>query len=395
MGNFQRELAMQNWESTAENAPMRGKFNRRNCLHRMAAGAIGASLLNCTETSDAADVEWLSRVRQPPVVVPRDNTGYLEPLLIDADGQPIQTLSAWKKQRSELRNRWLKFLGPMPEQRPPVELKVLREDRIDGCVRLLVRYESEAGLPVEGYLLRPAKPLNADRCPAIVALHQTTRDSIEQIAGVTGPEDQQLGLKLCRRGFIVFCPRCFLWQDVKKYTEAVERFRARHPKTLGMHKMLYDAIRSVDVLASLDVVDTQRIGAVGHSLGAKETLYLAAFDERIRAAVASEGGTGFKSTNWDAPWYLGKQINEPNFKLNHHQLLALIAPRPFLIVAGEQGRGSADGARSWPYLQAAEPVWKLHGKPIRLGLYNHGEGHSVSPKTYRHLEEWLVTYLVG
>ena len=100
---------MQNWESTAENAPMRGKFNRRNCLHRMAAGAIGASLLNCTETSDAADVEWLSRVRQPPVVVPRDNTGYLEPLLIDADGQPIQTLSAWKKQRSELRNRWLKF----------------------------------------------------------------------------------------------------------------------------------------------------------------------------------------------------------------------------------------------------------------------------------------------
>ena len=383
---------MQNWESSAR---MPTEFDRRSCLQRMAAGGIGATLLNWADTSDAAEVQWLARVRQLPAKIPRDNTGYLEPLLIDADGRPIKTLSAWKQQRSELRSRWLKFLGPMPEKRPPVELKVLREDRIDGCLRQLVRYEGEAGLPVEGYLLRPAKPLDADGCPAVVALHQTTRDSIEQIAGVVGPEDQQLGLKLCRRGFIVFCPRCFLWQDVKKYTEAVDRFHARHPNTLGMHKMLYDAIRGVDVLVSLDDVDKQRIGSVGHSLGAKETLYLAAFDERIRAAVASEGGTGFKSTNWDAPWYLGKQINEPIFKLNHHQLLALIAPRPFLIVAGEKGRGSADGDRSWPVIQAAEPVWKLYDKTIRLGLYNHGEGHSVSPKTYQHLEEWLVTYLTG
>ena len=151
--------------------------------------------------------------------------------------------------------------------------------------------------------------------------------------------------------------------------------------------------RGVDVLASLGDVDKERTGAAGHSLGAKEALYLAAFDERIRAAVASEGGIGFESTNWDAPWYLGKQINSPDFKLNHHQLLALIAPRPFLVLAGETGRGAADGARSWPYLEAAEPVWQLYGQPARLGLYNHGEGHSVSPKTYQRLEEWLVTYL--
>lgn len=64
---------------------------------------------------------------------------------------------------------------------------------------------------------------------------------------------------------------------------------------------------------------------MGHSLGAKEALYLAAFDERIKAAVASEGGTGFRSTNWDAAWYLGPAIRDENFSLNHHQLLALIA----------------------------------------------------------------------
>ena len=53
--------------------------------------------------------------------------------------------------------------------------------------------------------------------------------------------------------------------------------------------MLYDAMRAVDVLESLPQVDRNRIGAVGHSLGAKETLYLAAFDERVKVAVASEG----------------------------------------------------------------------------------------------------------
>ena len=58
-----------------------------------------------------------------------------------------------------------------------------------------------------------------------------------------------------------------------------------------MAKMLYDAMRAVDVLESLPYVDKQRLASVGHSLGAKETLYLAAFDERIKAAVASEGGS--------------------------------------------------------------------------------------------------------
>jgi dienelactone hydrolase len=57
-----------------------------------------------------------------------------------------------------------------------------------------------------------------------------------------------------------------------------------------MAKMLYDAMVAVDILAALPEVDPKRLCSVGHSLGAKEVLYLAAFDERIRATVSSEGG---------------------------------------------------------------------------------------------------------
>ena len=222
-----------------------------------------------------------------------------------------------------------------------------------------------------------------------MALHQTTTATIDEVAGVSGPDSMRVGLRLANRGFVVFCPRCFLWQDVTSLEQAVDRHRERHPQSRGMAKMLYDAMRAVDILESVPNVDKQRIGAVGHSLGAKETLYLAAFDERVKAAVASEGGLTFPSTNWDAPWYLGEAIRDERFPLNHHQLLGLIAPRPFLILGGESGPGAADGDRSWPLIAAALPAWQLYGKPTRLGLYNHRQGHSLSPEAFDRLAEWL------
>jgi Dienelactone hydrolase family len=347
------------------------------------------------------DVRWLAEVATPPKSFPAKPAGKLRPLLVDAGGKPIHTLAGWKTRRRELRTAWMKFLGPMPARRPPVKLTVLRTDKLKGLTRQLVQYESEPGVKVEGYLLRPTRDPrdfrkslgSGGKRPALVALHATTRDTIDQIAGVKGNKSRQIGLQLARRGFVVFCPRCFLWQSVTNYKDAVANFHKRHPKTLGMRKMLYDAMRGVDVLESLPYVDANRIGAVGHSLGAKETLYLAAFDERIKVAVASEGGIGFRFTNWDAPWYLGKGIHEPKFPRNHHELLALIAPRSFLILSGEKGRGAADGERTWPYLVAAQKVYRLYGGPVRLGMYNHRAGHDIPPKAFSRLAEWLETYL--
>jgi hypothetical protein len=318
--------------------------------------------------------------------------------LIDPDGRPLKTVDGWYVERQRLRTGWVDFLGPMPAQRPAVRCEVISEERIPGGTRQLLRYESEAGLPVEGFLLRPENEVpgrdrGTGKRAGLVALHPTTRDTIDEIAGVRGGEDRQLGLKLMRRGFVVFCPRCFLWQSAENYDEAVANFRRRHPNTLGMHKMLWDAMRGVDVLETFADVDAKRIGAVGHSLGAKEALYLAAFDERIAAAVASEGGIGLSFTNWDAPWYLGPAIKAVDFKLNHHQLLALIAPRPFLILAGESGSGAADGDRTWPYVEAALGVYRLYGSPPRLGLYNHRQGHTITDATFERLAEWLMTYL--
>lgn len=361
---------------------------RSGWIGRIFAGLL-ALVLNAYGVL-ADDVSWLPDVTQAPVAPVLENAGRIEPVLQTADGQQVKTLEAWEQQRRVLERQWRGFLGPMPEP-GPLNLRILNSEQVGTVQRQLVEYDAEPGQRVQGYLLRPQGL--AGRLPAIVGLHQTTDASIDEIAGVSGPDAMQLGLKLAQRGFVVMCPRCFLWQDVTSLNAAVERHRERNPRATGMAKMLYDARRAVDVLESLDDVDRDRIGSIGHSLGAKEVLYLAAFDARIKAAVSCEGGLGFRSTNWDAPWYLGPAIRDPEFPLNHHQLLALIAPRPFLVIGGEAGPGAADGDRSWVLLQAALPAWNLYGRPARLGLWNHRQGHAIPDDTFEKMSDWLRTYL--
>ncbi|MEX1232799.1 MAG: dienelactone hydrolase family protein [Planctomycetaceae bacterium] len=363
---------------------------RRQSIQLLAglAGGVWAGLRSHTLLAD--DVSWLKEIQPRP---PDEPLKQFSPLLKTSSGQTISTVDEWEKHRGTLRRRWLDFLGPMPERNRELNVEILKSERVGNVIRQHIRYDVEEGIRAPAYLLKPVGPVPEKKWPAIVGLHQTTNASIDEIAGVSGPEDMSIGLKMARQGFVVFCPKNYLWHDVENYQQAVAGHAERHPKTLGMMKMLYDAQRGVDFLSQLDDVDTERIGAMGHSLGAKETFYLMAFDERVKAGVASDGGTAFTSTNWNAPWYLGKQIEQPDFPLDHHELIALIAPRPFLILAGEIG-AAADGDRTWPYLQAALPVWELYGAPVRMGMYNHRMGHVLPPEIFARLEAWLTAYLV-
>lgn len=365
------------------------RFARREFLATTAAvvGSLAAGRGHAAPS--AKEVAWLADIQQPPQDLPADLPKLAE-LLVDASGERITTKEGWATRRDELRRWWLEFLGPPPAKRGAApKLEVIEEDRPEGVVRQLVRYEVEPGLLTEAYLLRPAEVTG--QVPGIVALHSTVDHSIRQPAGVEGVPEKAFGLRYARRGCVVLCPRNYLWPTTDKIAAAAEadKFLKRAPRTKGMMKMLYDSLVATDILAAQPQVDPQRLGAVGHSLGAKEVLYLAAFDERIKASVSSEGGIGTKFSNWDAPWYLGPAIKEPTFTHEHHELLALAAPRPFLLVGGE----SADGDRGWPFIAAAKPVYELFGKPARVGQFNHRQGHAVPPEALERIDEWLLTYL--
>ncbi len=351
---------------------------------------LPALLILCSLSAYGQDVDWLSEVIVSPENPQLAEAGKIRPLSGSA-GKPLSTLQDWQRRRPQLLQEWQEFLGPMPE-RGDLRTVLLRREILDGVQRDLIEYDAEAGRRVQGYLLHPAEAAAVKSLPAIVALHPTNSETIDEIAGVRGRDAAMTGWKLAQRGFVVFCPRCFLWQDVENFDQAVAEHRLRNPHAKGMARMLFDAQRGVDLLCSLEYVDQDRIAAIGHSLGAKETLYLTAFDDRICCGVFSEGGLGLRSTNWDAPWYLGKGIHEADFPLNHHELLALIAPRPFLLIGGESGPGAADGDRSWVLINAAMPVWNLYDGPARLGLLNHRQGHAVPDPVFERMADWMRVY---
>ena len=152
------------------------------------------------------DVSWLQDVQRPKQGETNDG---LRPLLTLADGTQIQSRAQWNSERKRLRQRWLTFLGPMPTERPPVRLQLLREDRLpDGCIRQLVQYSGEFGQPVEGYLLFPKPDKSITKRAGIVAFHPTAIENVHEIAGVRGRPDRDFAVGPSR--ICCFLPKMLL-----------------------------------------------------------------------------------------------------------------------------------------------------------------------------------------
>ena len=324
----------------------------------------------------------------PPTRWPT-NAPQLSDLLVDARGKAVSSRPEWLKQRAQLRKQWQGVLGEFPRKKVALKAEVLSTERLPEFTRQFIRYQVEKGLFTDGYLLTPRA--GQGKLPAVVVFHPTTPLQAKGVAGLAPeyPEEKWQGVQLVQRGYVVWCPRNYIETPGTNWAGNAARVLARHPNWTGMTRMVWDAIRAADFVESLPNVDRKRIGCLGHSLGGKEVLYAMAFDERYRAGVSSEGGIGLRFSNWAAPWYLGAKINQPGFQLENHQVLALVAPRAFLLLAGD----SADGDRSWPFIQAVTPIYELLGAPDNIGWLNHHQGHRYSPEARAVAEAFLDRHL--
>ena len=317
----------------------------------------------------------------------------LPPLM--AHGEPVATREDWERSRHALRSRWMAILGKFPEIPKSLSVAVHSREDLGRFSREVVSFETEGGDRLRAALLSPPRK-DEGKLAAVVVFHETTPLTYRQPAGLAGDSDRHFGVELVRRGYVVLCPECFILKPPTDALSPINVAKAqaaalamRRPCWTGMGKLTFDASRCVDYLESLSFVDKGRVGCLGFSLGAKEVLYAMAFEPRFRAGVATEGGVGIRMSNWADDWYLGPTINDRLATFDHHQLLALAAPRAVLI----QGGGSADGEKSWPYVAAALPIYRLLGAADRIGLYDHKGKHSF-PKAarevaYRWLDDWL------
>ena len=105
--------------------------------------------------------------------------------------------------------------------------------------------------------------------------------------------------------------------------------------------------------------------------------------------VSSELGVGFRMSNYDDYWYLGDTIAKLPAGTDQHELIGMLAPRPFLLIGGDQ----FDKAESWYYINAAREVYRIYDVPQNIGYLNHHTGHTPTPDAVAAGFAWLDRFL--
>ncbi|MBN1503560.1 MAG: acetylxylan esterase [Candidatus Eisenbacteria bacterium] len=334
-----------------------------------------------------------------------DFAGLME-LWVDGSGYvEVTSPEQWAVKRTVMLDVLFDFLLPHPEELQPPDLTLVSEEQEEGYVRKTVEYSTLPGERVRAYLLIPdgvALP-----APAVLALHQTTCSGKREVVGLGGDRTLAYGLDLVRRGYVVLAPDGITFGERVAGapcgdTRAVYR-KFPHWSALGI--MTWEAMQAVNVLFSLPEVDTSRVGCLGHSHGGYGTILLAAVDERIKASVSSCGFMGMcddaEPVRWarDAGFVfmpeLGPYIKKRVFPFDFHELLALVAPRPFMNISAENDAifpGSAESSER-ACAEVEQVYERIYGEERVFKNLTHPFGHKfptpVKVRAYNWLDSWL------
>lgn len=319
----------------------------------------------------------------------------------DAAGavKPVTSREEWQHRRADVLREMQTVMGPLPDRTkfPPADLKVLETTTLDGgLVRQKVEYATDRPENrVRAWLFLPGgEPM---RRPAVLCLHQTIGIGKDEPAGLGGSANLHYAIELGQRGFVTLAP------DYPSFGEYRYDFPAEHGYISGSMKAIADNLRAVDVLQSLPQVDPERIGCIGHSLGGHNTMFTAAFDDRIKAMVSSCGFTRFhkyyegKLAGWTSARYMPRiasahHNNPDEMPFDFPEIVAVFAPRPFLACSPRHdGNFEVSGVRDT--LAAARPIYDLYGSTDKLQALYPDCGHDFPPEireaAYRFLAKSL------
>ena len=305
-------------------------------------------------------------------------------VLADAGGKEraISNAKDWEKRRAHILANMEEVMGPLPDRSglPALEMEVVATEDLGDLVRRKVTFVSEPGDRVPAYLLVP-KGLNG-KAPAMLCLHQTTKIGKGEPAGVGGIPDLHYALELARRGYVTLAPDYVNFGDYE-FDPYQKGYASATMKGIWNH------MRAVDLLQSLPEVDGGRIGCIGHSLGGHNSMYLSAFDQRLKVVVSSCGFNSFFKynngdlTGWSHQGYMpriseryGKDPNRMPFDFT--EVVAALAPRGFFINAPKRDSNfELSGVKDC--VRAAAPVYALLGAPNRLRAVHPNAEHAFPP----------------
>jgi dienelactone hydrolase len=296
------------------------------------------------------------------------------------------------------------LLGPLPE-RVPLDLEVESTEDCGSYRRDRIVFDVERHLSSPAWLLVPHDRVAPG--PAVLAQHEHgLRQGKHEVCGIDGGDGHlrhhvaehrsDYGHQLAERGYVV------LATDLRTFGERADwspehlyacDLTHMHQSMFGRNLLaldLWDLARALDVLCDHPLVDPERVGMVGLSQGATVTLFLTAWDERVKVAVVSGYFSSWASSAAVAWNMCGSQVLHGLLgRLEHIDLGAAIAPRPLLVESGTRDDlFSVDVARA--EMAKLARVYEQLGAAERLEHDVFDDGHRWNgDRAYPFLDRWL------
>ncbi len=324
----------------------------------------------------------------------------------------LVTAESWPKIRTRIQAGAMEILGEFPKEKVPLDPQILSETDCGSYLRRKVSIQVQPNDRMPAYLLIPKKLLASKppaRAPAILCFYGTTSGAgKDQLVGLSGrspgtPPEKNSGFAVtfAEAGFVAFAA------DYLRDGERIKPGRRPSDTTdfyqdfpdWSIHgKDIWDNMRAIDYLQTLDFVDPDKIGMTGHSYGGHSTIFTAALEPRIKVAVANGPVSDFlhHGQHWAVPKGASNSQSMPALRpyvLDHtlslpvtfYEFTALIAPRPFLC-------GQAVGERrplEEENYAAVKQVYNALGCPERVRYHWYAGDHDYPPAAQQAAVEWF------
>ena len=283
----------------------------------------------------------------------------------------IDTLDDWTSRRDEYRRQLAEMLGldPMPERTDLKPVVTGRRETEWFTVENL-HFQSRPGLYVTGNLYVP-KGLEKP-APAVLYVCGHGQVKKDGISYGNKTHYQYHGGWFARNGYVCLTIDTLQLGEIEglhhgTYREGMWWWNSRGYTPAGVEA--FNGIRALDYLQSRPEVDGERLGVTGRSGGGAYSWWIAALDERVKAAVPVAGITDLQNHVVDGcvEGHCDCMFMVNTYRWDYPQVAALVAPRPLLIANSDSdGIFPLDGVER---LHAkVRKIYRLYGADEKLGL---------------------------
>ena len=326
----------------------------------------------------------------------------------DAAEELLNTSHHVEAERKQILQGMEKAMGKLPSFKdlPPFDLQIIDSLHEDVYTRYTIRFTAAMDETVPAYLYIPVRPHTEKKLPAMLALHGTGELGKQLVDGKGPKANRALARELASRGYVVIAPDYPSMGELRDYNFATDRYES------GTMKAIFNHMRCVDLLQTLPVVDPQRIGVIGHSLGGHNAMFVGAFDQRLKVIVASCGWTlmdhydigeegskryGGRLGPWAQERYMPMlrtkyNLDGERFPFDFDEVVAALAPRPFFSNSPVND-SNFDVAGVRKGVASASQIYKLFNAENNLQVRYPEAGHDFPTETrleaYRFIDRVL------